>query len=149
MSTSGTYTFTVTRDDIIREAMLNIGRLDAYSQIDPTETTDCARKLNMMVKTWMGRLDYAPGLKAWTRQRGERRRESAHRNARDLETSVLFPRQAMKAPAAQAAAALVGTDLAFEPLEDVEHLMHAGLGDRKSTRLNSSHTDISRMPSSA
>ena len=24
-----------------------------------------------------------------------------------------------------------------------------GLGDRKSTRLNSSHTDISRMPSSA
>ena len=27
--------------------------------------------------------------------------------------------------------------------------MGAGLGDRKSTRLNSSHTDISRMPSSA
>ena len=25
----------------------------------------------------------------------------------------------------------------------------AGVGDRKSTRLNSSHTDISRMPSSA
>ena len=24
-----------------------------------------------------------------------------------------------------------------------------GIGDRKSTRLNSSHTDISRMPSSA
>ena len=26
---------------------------------------------------------------------------------------------------------------------------HADFGDRKSTRLNSSHTDISRMPSSA
>jgi len=71
MSTSGTYTWTVTRDDIIREALLNIGKLDVYGQIDPIETTDCARKLNMMVKTWMGRLDYAPGLKAWTRQRGD------------------------------------------------------------------------------
>ena len=50
MSTSGTYTFTVTRDDIIREAMLNIGKLDAYGSIDPQETTDCARKLNMMCK---------------------------------------------------------------------------------------------------
>ena len=27
--------------------------------------------------------------------------------------------------------------------------LHQGSGDRKSTRLNSSHTDISRMPSSA
>ena len=71
MATSGTYTFTVTRDDIIREAMLNIGKLDVYGQIDPSETLDCARKLNMMVKTWMGRLDYAPGLKMWTRQRGD------------------------------------------------------------------------------
>ena len=71
MSTSGTYTFSVSRDDIIREALLNIGKLDVYGQIDPIETTDCARKLNMMVKTWMGRLDYAPGLKMWTRQRGD------------------------------------------------------------------------------
>ena len=28
-------------------------------------------------------------------------------------------------------------------------LFFSGVGDRKSTRLNSSHTDISRMPSSA
>ena len=33
------------------------------------------------------------------------------------------------------------------PASDVKLL--AELGDRKSTRLNSSHTDISRMPSSA
>ena len=31
----------------------------------------------------------------------------------------------------------------------VEVFLVAGGGDRKSTRLNSSHTDISRMPSSA
>lgn len=71
MSTSGTYSFTVTRDDIIREAMLNIGKLDAYGSIDATETTDCARKLNMLVKQWMGRYDFAPGLKIWTRQRAD------------------------------------------------------------------------------
>ena len=35
-------------------------------------------------------------------------------------------------------------------LQAVEELRRAGRsGDRKSTRLNSSHTDISRMPSSA
>ena len=28
-------------------------------------------KLNMMVKQWMGRMDFAPGLKMWTRQRGD------------------------------------------------------------------------------
>ena len=31
----------------------------------------------------------------------------------------------------------------------LNHLAQSGSGDRKSTRLNSSHTDISRMPSSA
>ena len=71
MATSGTYSFSVTRDDIIREAMLNIGKLDVYGSIDPVETADCARKLNMMVKTWMGTIDFAPGLKMWTRQRGD------------------------------------------------------------------------------
>ena len=31
----------------------------------------------------------------------------------------------------------------------VEEIINADIPDRKSTRLNSSHTDISRMPSSA
>lgn len=68
MSTSGTYTFTVTRDDIIREAMMNIGKLGATDTITPQDTIDCSRKLNLMVKQWMGRLDFAHGLKVWTRQ---------------------------------------------------------------------------------
>ncbi len=71
MSTSGTYTFTVTRDDLIREAMLNIGKLGTTATPTAQETTDCARKLNMIVKQWMGRQDYAPGLKMWTRVRGD------------------------------------------------------------------------------
>ena len=69
MATSGVYTFNVTRDDIIRDAMTNLGKL--YESEVPTaqETTDCARKLNMMVKQWQGKSDFAPGLKVWTRER--------------------------------------------------------------------------------
>lgn len=71
MATSGAYTFTVSRDDVIREAMLNIGKIGDTESPTPTETTDCARKLNMLLKQWMGRLDFAPGLKMWTRYRGD------------------------------------------------------------------------------
>lgn len=71
MTTSGTYSFTVTRDDIIREAMLNIGKLGEAEVPTAQETTDCARKLNMLVKQWMGKADFAPGLKMWTRRHGD------------------------------------------------------------------------------
>ena len=43
-------------------------------------------------------------------------------------------------------------DVCFHPelTQEVKNLfLSTGLEDRKSTRLNSSHTDISRMPSSA
>ena len=39
-------------------------------------------------------------------------------------------------------------DQEVDAIEDGDELEHEAL-DRKSTRLNSSHTDISRMPSSA
>ena len=48
-----------------------------------------------------------------------------------------------------------GNALAWEPTKTVEFVVPAGTGggadqiDRKSTRLNSSHGGISRMPSSA
>ena len=61
MPTSGTYSFTVTRDDIVREAMLNIGKLGEAETPTAQEVTDCARKLNMLVKQWMARQDFAPG----------------------------------------------------------------------------------------
>ena len=48
---------------------------------------------------------------------------------------------------------VIAFDLDAEELENVRNLFvamkEAGEVDRKSTRLNSSHTDISRMPSSA
>jgi hypothetical protein len=70
MTTSGTYVFTVTRDDVIRQAMLNIGKLDAEESPKPQDTTDCSRVLNMMCKQWQAKSDFAAGLKVWTRRRG-------------------------------------------------------------------------------
>lgn len=70
-STSGSYTFSVTRDQIIRQAMLDIGALQEAESPTGQEITDCAFKLNMMVKQWMGNTDFSPGLKVWTRKRGD------------------------------------------------------------------------------
>lgn len=70
-STSGSYTFSVTRDQIIRQAMLDIGALDPLEAPTASEISDCAFKLNLMVKQWMGNTDFAPGLKVWTRKRGD------------------------------------------------------------------------------
>jgi len=70
MSTSGSYTLTVTRDDIIRQAMLNMGKLGEGESPTAQETKDMALKLNMVVKQFQGKSDGAPGLKTWTRRRG-------------------------------------------------------------------------------
>ena len=69
MATSGTSVLTVTRDDVIRQAMLNIGALDGDEVPTPRETLDCSLILNMLVKQWQGRSDFAPGLKTWKRRR--------------------------------------------------------------------------------
>ncbi len=71
MALSGTWSFTVVRDDIIREAMLNVGAIGEAEVPTAQEVTDCARKLNMMVKSWMGFQDFAPGLKMWERKRAD------------------------------------------------------------------------------
>lgn len=70
MATSGVYSFGVTRDDIFRQAFLNIGKLGAYSTLDSVQAADTGIVLNMMCKQWMGKADFAPGLKMWTRKHG-------------------------------------------------------------------------------
>lgn len=70
-STSGTYNFSVTQYQVIRQAMLDIGALDGLEQPTPEEYSDCSFKLNMLAKQWQGKQDFAPGMKVWTRQRGE------------------------------------------------------------------------------
>lgn len=71
MALSGTYTLAVNRDEIIREAMFNIGSLYESEVPSSAEISDCSRKLSMMVKQWQARQDFAPGLKMWNRLRGE------------------------------------------------------------------------------
>lgn len=71
MPTSGSWSFTITRDEIIREAMLNVGAIGEAEVPTAQEVTDCARKLNALCKQWMGTQDFAPGLKMWSRQRAD------------------------------------------------------------------------------
>ena len=70
-TTSGTYNFTVVRDTIITAAMQIIGKIGEAEVPTPSETNDCAVLLNMMVKQWMGKQDFANGLKMWSRARAE------------------------------------------------------------------------------
>lgn len=70
MATSGTYSFGVTKYEIVRQAMLNIGKLDPMETPTANEMQDCSFVLNMLCKQWMGKTDFAPGLKVWTRKRG-------------------------------------------------------------------------------
>ena len=70
-ATSGTWTFSVVRDDIIRQAMRNLGLLEESEVPTAQEVTDCARVLNMIVKQLAGGMDKAPGFKMFQRQRGE------------------------------------------------------------------------------
>lgn len=70
MTTSGSYSFFVTRNDIVREALLNINKIDGIDPIEDVIMNDCVRKLNLLCKQWMGKTDFAPGLKVWTRRRG-------------------------------------------------------------------------------
>jgi hypothetical protein len=70
-ATSGTYNFSVVRDDIIRDTMLNLGILEESEVPTAREITDCARKLSMIVKQLAGNMDKAPGFKMWQRERGD------------------------------------------------------------------------------
>jgi hypothetical protein len=67
---SGTFAFSVCRDDIIRQSMLNLALLEQSELPTYQETQDCARVLNMITKQLAGQLDRAPGFKMWQRQRG-------------------------------------------------------------------------------
>ena len=61
MSTSGTYSFTVTRDDIIYAALRAIGAIDVNNTAESAEVTNAAQELNMILKQWV-----QEGLPVWT-----------------------------------------------------------------------------------
>jgi hypothetical protein len=67
---SGSFTFSVYRDQIIRAAMLVNGILEPSEVPTAQEIVDCAAVLNMITKQLAGQLDKAPGFKMWQRYRG-------------------------------------------------------------------------------
>jgi hypothetical protein len=70
VTTSGSYSFSVNASQIVRQAMLNIGKLDESETPSAQQSSDCIFTLNLLIKQWQGRADFAPGLKVWTRKRG-------------------------------------------------------------------------------
>jgi len=70
MASSGTYSYTITQQQIIRMAMLCIGKLDEVETPSPSEYNDSVMFLNLLVKQWQGKADFAPGLKTFTRRHG-------------------------------------------------------------------------------
>jgi hypothetical protein len=70
MATSGTVTYSVAEIDIITDALSEIGCLGEDQTLNPADIVLARRKLNLIVKQWTSQLDFAPGLKMWTRRTG-------------------------------------------------------------------------------
>ena len=71
MTTSGTVTYATSRTKIIGLAMKSIGALPGNGTPDANEAVDVGDFLNMQLKNWMARADFAPGLKLWKRRRAD------------------------------------------------------------------------------
>lgn len=71
MSSSGTVSFSVSRDQIIQYAMYQCGALGVGELVSSQDNDYCAFMLNMLVKQWQGKQDFAPGLKMWSRKRAD------------------------------------------------------------------------------
>ena len=70
MSTSGSVSWSATTNNIITYAMKYLGKLGEGDNLTSEEYNDLLWFLNAMVKQWIAKNDYAPGLKMWLRQNG-------------------------------------------------------------------------------
>lgn len=69
MTTSGSADFTVNRNEIINLAAEIAGIKGQGKVLSAATITSLAQLLNLIVKQWMGKADFAPGLKVWSRKR--------------------------------------------------------------------------------
>jgi hypothetical protein len=65
MATSGSVDFNITRDNIIKYALLNIGAIAQGDTPTSTQVTDAAVYLNLIVKAW-----HAAGMPLWALKEG-------------------------------------------------------------------------------
>jgi hypothetical protein len=68
VATSGSVDFSVTRDEIIKAALRAARFVGKDQTPDATHISTGAEALNMIVKQWQGKADFAPGLKVWSRK---------------------------------------------------------------------------------
>jgi len=72
MATSGNYILTVTRDDIIAEALTIVGVLsEGYPTPNGYQSEKAQFKLNLITAQWAGLGDGARGMKLWKRTRAD------------------------------------------------------------------------------
>src|SRR4030067_3116551 len=64
MATSGIYTFTVTRDEIIKAALRSLGAFGKGASLDTEDQTNGQEALNLILKNWSDK-----GLPIWAVQR--------------------------------------------------------------------------------
>ena len=69
MTTSNSYDFTVTRDEIIKFALRKIGRLKRGFTPASEDIADGAFALNLIIQQWAEKSDGAPSMKMWLRKR--------------------------------------------------------------------------------
>jgi hypothetical protein len=138
-TTSGTYNFSVVRDTVIALAMKTIGKLGEGASPTASEISDCSAILNMMVKQWMGRQDFANGLKMWTRARGELFLSSTHYSYALGPTgdnwTPSYVQQQLTAAAAQSATSLVVTSTTGMSIGDYL-VIQLGNGDTQTTTVS-------------
>lgn len=69
MPSSNSVDYTVSANEIIADALANIGEVAAGETVSSEDSAFCLGKLQRLVKQWQGTADYAPGLKMWSRKR--------------------------------------------------------------------------------
>lgn len=70
MATSDNYDFSLSRDDIIQDALEDIGVLGEGMAMQAEHINKGARKLNMLIKQISSQADFSYGKKIWARKRG-------------------------------------------------------------------------------
>lgn len=69
MASSGSYNFSVNRNEIIDLAYEMAGVKGIGRVLGAEDVNRGSMLLNLIVKQWQGKSDFAPGLKVWTRKR--------------------------------------------------------------------------------
>lgn len=70
MATSGTTGYSVNELEILKAALGKIGVVEIGRSLEAEDIEVSRRNLNLIIKQWVSQVDFAPGLKMWTRRRG-------------------------------------------------------------------------------